>query len=68
VDEKGRFSDPDDTIDSARYALLACLQGIAEPWDNRTPQQRMMAARDKYIKPRDETSLPAWKKTMNPGG
>ncbi|HET8687347.1 MAG TPA: terminase family protein, partial [Methanosarcina sp.] len=27
-DEKGRFSDPDDCIDSARYALLACLQGI----------------------------------------
>jgi phage terminase large subunit-like protein len=68
VDEKGRFSDPDDTIDSARYALLACLQGIAEPWDNRSPQQRMSAARDKYIKPRDETSLPAWKKTMNPQG
>jgi len=67
VDEKGRFSDPDDTIDSARYALLACLQGIAEPWDNRTPQQRMGAARDKYMKPRDETALPAWKKSYNPG-
>jgi hypothetical protein len=67
VDEKGRFSDPDDTIDSARYALLACLQGIAEPWDNRTPQQRMGAARDKYMKPRDETGLPAWKKSYNPG-
>jgi phage terminase large subunit-like protein len=68
VDEKGRFSDPDDTIDSARYALLACLQGIAEPWDNRSPQQRMAAARDKYVKPRDETGLPAWKKSYNPEG
>jgi hypothetical protein len=68
VDSHGRFSDPDDTIDSARYALLACLQGIAEPWDNRTSQQRMMAARDKYMKPRDESNRPAIKKTYNPGG
>ena len=37
VDEKGRFSDPDDAIDSARYALLGCLNGWSEPWDNRTP-------------------------------
>jgi hypothetical protein len=68
VDSHGRFSDPDDTIDSARYALLACLQGIAEPWDNRTSQQRMMAARDKYMKPRDESNKPAIKKTYDPGG
>jgi hypothetical protein len=65
VDERGRFSDPDDTIDSARYALLACLQGICEPWDNRTPQQRMAAARDKYYRPRDESNKPAWKKTFS---
>lgn len=65
VDERGRFSDPDDTIDSARYALLACLQNIAEPWDNRTPQQRMAAARDKYYRPRDESNKPAWKKTFS---
>lgn len=31
VDKNGRFSDPDDAIDSARYALLGCLQGISEP-------------------------------------
>jgi hypothetical protein len=68
VDQQGRFSDPDDTIDSARYALLACLQGIAEPWDNRTPQQRMAAARDKLYKPRDESGKPAWKKSYNPEG
>ena len=65
VDEKGRFSDPDDCIDSARYALLACLQGIAEPWDNRTPQQRMMAQRDRYIT-RDYSNKPAWKQPYDP--
>jgi phage terminase large subunit-like protein len=66
VDEKGRFSDPDDCIDSCRYALLACLQAIAEPWDNRTPQQRMMAQRDRYIR-KDDSNKPAWKQVMNPG-
>jgi phage terminase large subunit-like protein len=65
VDEKGRFSDPDDCIDSARYALLACLNGWAEPWDNRSPQQRMAAQRERYVR-RDETHLPAWKKSYNP--
>ena len=64
VDEKGRFSDPDDCIDSCRYALLACLNGIAEPWDNRTPQQRMMAHRDRYVR-KDDTNKPAWKKAYN---
>ena len=63
VDEKGRFSDPDDCIDSARYAIMACLQGIAENWDNRSPQQRMIAQRDRYIKP-DDSGKPAWKKTF----
>ena len=66
VDTQGRFSDPDDCIDSARYALLACLQGIAEPWDNRTSQQRMAAQRDRLMRPRDESNLPAWKKSFNP--
>jgi phage terminase large subunit-like protein len=65
VDEKGRFSDPDDCIDSCRYAVLACLQGICEPWDNRTSQQRMMAQRDRYVK-RDESNKPAWKKSYSP--
>ena len=49
VDEHGRFSDPDDCIDSARYGLIACLQGIAESWDNRTPRERMRAQRDRVI-------------------
>ena len=65
VDEKGRFSDPDDCIDSCRYALLACLQGVAEPWDNRTPQQRMLAQRDRYIT-KDDSNKAAWKKTYSP--
>jgi hypothetical protein len=43
---------------------MACLQGIAEPWDNRSPQQRMAAQRDRYIKP-DDSNKPAWKKTFS---
>ena len=65
VDERGKFSDPDDCIDSCRYALLACLQGIAEPWDNKTPQQRMAAQRDRYIT-KDYSNRPAWKQTFSP--
>jgi len=65
VDEKGRFSDPDDCIDSARYAVLACLQGIAEPWDNRTPRERMLAQRDRYMT-RDYSNKSAWKQTYDP--
>ena len=65
VDAQGRFSDPDDCIDSARYAILGCLNGFCEPWDNRTPQQRMAAQRDRYVR-RDESNLPAWKKSYNP--
>jgi hypothetical protein len=45
VDEKGRFSDPDDCIDSARYALLGCLNSWTEPWDNRGPRARFEAAK-----------------------
>jgi len=65
VDEKGRFSDPDDCIDSARYALLGILNGIAEPWDNRNSRQRMLAQRDRYIR-KDESMKPAWKKAYDP--
>jgi len=68
VDTQGRFSDPDDCIDSVRYALMGCWNGIAEPWDNRTPQQRMRAQRDRIISPRSEQSLPAWKRSYNPQG
>jgi len=44
VDDKGRFSDPDDCIDSARYALLGCLNGWAEEYDSRSPSQRFRDA------------------------
>ena len=64
VDGQGRFSDPDDCIDSARYAILGCLNGLAEPWDNRTPAQRMAAQRDRYVR-RDESSKPAWKRSFS---
>ena len=64
VDPQGRFSDPDDTIDSARYALLGCLNDIAEPWDNRTPRQRMAAQRDRYVAKQPPQS--EWKRTYDP--
>jgi phage terminase large subunit-like protein len=64
VDERGRFSDPDDCIDSCRYGILACLQGIAEPWDNRNSQQRMIAQRDRYVK-RDDSNKPSWKRSFS---
>ena len=67
VDEKGRFSDPDDCIDSCRYALLGCLNGLAEPWDNRTPQQRMISHRDRYVQ-KNYNNKPAIKQVYNPGG
>jgi phage terminase large subunit-like protein len=70
VDEKGRFSDPDDCIDSARYALLGCLNGIAEPWDGRSPQQRMRDYRHqaRAAKYNQAQSLPSWKQPHNPQG
>jgi hypothetical protein len=64
VDPQGRFSDPDDTIDSARYALLGCLNNIAEPWDNRTPQERMRAQRDRIRMPQPKSA--EWKRTFDP--
>ena len=68
VDPQGRFSDPDDCIDSARYALIACLQNIAEPWDNRSPQQRMAAAKHQMrisMGNRDK-ERPEWKRAFDP--
>ena len=65
VDEKGRFSDPDDCIDSVRYGVLACLQGISEPFDGRSPMERMRAQRDRYIT-RDYSNKPAIKQIYNP--
>ena len=65
VDERGRFSDPDDAVDSCRYALLACLNDWTEPWDGLTRQQRMAEAREILMRPRDDSSKPAWKKTYS---
>ena len=68
VDDKGRFSDPDDCIDSARYALLGCLNGWAEEWDGRSPSQRFrdvahnMRVNKAY---RDQTTLPEWKRPIS---
>jgi hypothetical protein len=66
VDDQGRFSDPDDCIDSARYALLGCLNGWCEPWDDRTPAERMAAQRARYVRRSDNDSTPAWKRSYNP--
>jgi len=67
VDPQGRFSDPDDCIDSARYALIACLQGIAEPYDGLTPQHRMAQARDRIYNLKDsDRNKPSWKQAYNP--
>jgi len=68
VDERGRFSDPDDCIDSARYALLGCLNSWSEPYDGKTPQHRMAEARERMraIKAAKEQNKPQWKTTFNP--
>jgi phage terminase large subunit-like protein len=70
VDQHGRFSDPDDCIDSARYALIGCLQGLAEPYDGRSPQQRFQTIRHNYkvaAAARAEAK-PNWKQAWNPAG
>ena len=68
VDNHGRFSDPDDCIDSARYALLGCLQGLAEPWDGRSPKQRFQNIRHQYTanKWAKDRQRPEWKQTWDP--
>ena len=72
VDERGRFSDPDDCIDSARYALLGCLNGWAEPWDDRSPQQRFAAAKHqmKLIQApkKNDQDRPVWKRSWSAEG
>jgi phage terminase large subunit-like protein len=66
VDEKGRFSDPDDCLDSARYALLACLNRWSEPYDHKNPQMRMAEAREAIyaIKARKQENIPQWKRPL----
>lgn len=67
VDQHGRFSDPDDCIDSARYALIGCLQGIAEAWDGRSPKQRFRDIRQQYAVTPDDSKKPEWKRVYSPG-
>ena len=65
VDQHGRFSDPDDCIDSARYALLGCLNGIAEEYDGRSPSERFKAAIHNTRVKKAQNSLadgPMWKR------
>ena len=70
ADAQGRFSDPDDTIDSARYALLGCLNGWAEPYDGRSPQQRINAYKHNLrianANKNNFTDKPAWKQPWSP--
>ena len=70
VDQHGRFSDPDDCLDSARYGLLACLNGWTEPYDGKNPQVRMAEARVRMEHSRlnKQANKVDWKKTFNPLG
>jgi hypothetical protein len=72
VDQHGRFSDPDDCIDSARYALMGCLQGIAEAWDDRSPSSRFAAAKHNarviQAARKNDTDRPVWKRTWSAEG
>ena len=70
VDQHGRFSDPDDCIDSARYALVGALQGLAEPYDGRSPQQRFATMKHniRAAQAARESDRPAWKQAWNPVG
>ena len=68
VDDKGRFSDPDDCIDSARYALLGCLNGWSEEYDGRSPSQRFRdnAHNVKVRKAQQAmTEIPSWKRPIS---
>lgn len=61
VDEKGRFSDPDDCIDSARYALLGCLQEVSEPYEPNTVTTKFNRQRQQLIQARPHPDKPQWK-------
>jgi phage terminase large subunit-like protein len=70
ADDKGRFSDPDDCIDSARYALLGCLQGWAEQYDGRGPQARFNAAKNniRQALANKDAERSDWKRTWTAEG
>jgi phage terminase large subunit-like protein len=69
VDEKGRYSDPDDHIDSARYAVLGCLNDIAEPYHGGR-DSRMIAAKNRIeqITADRAASRTGLRQVMNPEG
>ena len=64
VDERGRYSDPDDCVDSARYALLGCLNDLAEPLDAMHRSTKYEHYRS--MLERDRGDRPVWKQTQNP--
>lgn len=68
VDEKGRFSDPDDCIDSARYAVMGILNGLSEPI-NSHPRAKMFEAKERIHKIIEQKKIdkPVWKQTQGPG-
>ena len=68
ADERGRFSDPDDCIDSARYAVLGCLNGISETWSSQTPKQRFEQAKHnmRAWQARRYAEKPLWKQPWSP--
>ena len=70
ADERGRFSDPDDCIDSARYALLGCLQGWSEAWDGRGPRARFEQAKHNLRTQlaNKDADKPEWKRTWTAEG
>jgi len=68
VDTQGRFSDPDDCIDSARYALLACLNSWSEPLDQLLPEQRRQEFKERIRQNQlqRQQNKPEWKRTFSP--
>jgi phage terminase large subunit-like protein len=67
VDDKGRYSDPDDCIDSARYALLGCLNEICEPVHNSVRSRKLDHYRDMMNSKTSNHLKPEWKRTYDPG-
>ena len=68
ADERGRFSDPDDCIDSARYAVLGCLNGYAEEFSVSTPKQKFEQAKHnmRVWQANRYTEKPLWKQPWSP--
>lgn len=66
VDDKGRYSDPDDCIDSARYALLGCLNEISEPVHSGVRGRKFEYYRNELKSGTPDHLKPEWKRTYNP--